>query len=326
MKNTSKIMAVTALTAGLLVGGGAWGYQAATVDAAASQTAGEKGKTATASKAKSIRVTQSGITLEVAKAQFDGNFIDISLNRSGKELKSSFVHRGTKDEGSAQIEHGSIESIDGFINGKSILELGGGGLGQRPGLKWGPGAAPESARILLTDASWLGGKGYTFPGKFQLKLKVKLTGVDKPYIVELPMQRTADKPVLLTDSLTKQAGNLTLELGKISLTSTSTRIQLIGKGGTTEELFGMMYEVVDDSGRQLDWLTAFGTDVNNKEKALYQDIVLPPIHGDAKSITIKPFYPEMEVPGEASGAYKLDADGEIVKNYIEELEMKVPLK
>lgn len=32
MKNTSKIMAVTALTAGLLVGGGAWGYQAATVD------------------------------------------------------------------------------------------------------------------------------------------------------------------------------------------------------------------------------------------------------------------------------------------------------
>ncbi|SEL52348.1 hypothetical protein SAMN04488688_104304 [Paenibacillus sp. cl141a] len=326
MKNTSKMIAVTALTAGLLVGGGAWGYQAATVDAAAAQAAGEKGKAATASKAKTVQVTQSGITLEVAKAQFDGNFIDISLNRSGKELKSSFVHKGTKDEGSAQIEHGSLESIDGFIDGKSIIELGGGGLGQRPGLKWGSGETPESARVLLKDASWLGGKGYTFPEKFQLKLKVKLTGVDKPYIVELPMQKTADKPVVLTDSLTKQAGNLTLKLGKISLTSTSTRVQLIAKGDTTERLFGMQYEVVDDSGRQLDYLTAFGTDDNNKEKALYNDIVLTPIHSDAKFITIKPFYPEMEAPGAANGAFKLDADGKIVKNYIEELEMKVPLK
>jgi|GEM_PF-898712 len=326
MKNTSKMIAVTALTAGLLVGGGAWGYQAATVDAAAAQAAGEKGKAATASKAKTVQVTQSGITLEVAKAQFDGNFIDISLNRSGKELKSSFVHKGTKDEGSAQIEHGSLESIDGFIDGKSIIELGGGGLGQRPGLKWGSGETPESARVLLKDASWLGGKGYTFPEKFQLKLKVKLTGVDKPYIVELLMQKTADKPVVLTDSLTKQAGNLTLKLGKISLTSTSTRVQLIAKGDTTERLFGMQYEVVDDSGRQLDYLTAFGTDDNNKEKALYNDIVLTPIHSDAKFITIKPFYPEMEAPGAANGAFKLDADGKIVKNYIEELEMKVPLK
>ncbi|GGH46649.1 hypothetical protein GCM10008014_09430 [Paenibacillus silvae] len=88
----------------------------------------------------------------------------------------------------------------------------------------------------------------------------------------------------------------------------------------------MMYEFVDDSGRQLDYLTAFGTDDNNKEKALYHDIVLTPIQANAKSITIKPFYPEMEVPGATNGAYKLDADGEIVKNYIEELEMKVPLK
>ncbi|WP_146259695.1 DUF5643 domain-containing protein [Paenibacillus silvae] len=320
------MIAVTALATGLLIGGGAWGYQATTVDAAAAQATGEKGKAATSSKAKTVKVTQSGITLEVAKAQFDGNFIDISLNRSGKDLRGSFVHRGTNDEGNAQIEHGSIKSIDGFVNGKSIFELGGGGLGQRPGLKWGSGETPESARVLLQDASWLGGKGYTFPEKFQLKLKVKLTGVDKPYIVELPMQKTVDKAGVLTDSLIKQAGNLTLELGKISLTSTSTRIQLIGKGDTTEQLFGMLYEVVDDSGRQLDYLTAFGTDDNNKEKALYKDIVLTPIHGDAKSIAIKPFYPEMEVPGATSGAYKLDADGEIVKNYIQELEMKVPLK
>lgn len=125
MKNTSKMIAVTALATGLLVGGGAWGYQATTVDAAAAQATGEKGKAATASKAKTVRVTQSGITLEVAKAKFDGNFIDISLNRSGKDLSGSFVHRITKDEGSAQI--GSLESIDAFIDGKSIFELGGGG-------------------------------------------------------------------------------------------------------------------------------------------------------------------------------------------------------
>lgn len=98
-------------------------------------------------------------------------------------------------------------------------------------MRWGSGETSESARVLLTDASWLGDKTYTFPEKFQLKLKVKLTGVDKPYIVELPIQKTADKPVVLTDSLIKQSGNITLELGKISLTSTSTRIQLIGKGG-----------------------------------------------------------------------------------------------
>ncbi|MGF6352412.1 hypothetical protein ABIE27_000308 [Paenibacillus sp. 4624] len=323
MKNTSKMIAVTALATGLLVGGGAWGYQATTVDAAAAQATGEKGKNAI--KADAVRVTQSGITLEVKKAVFDGNLIDISIDRTGKGLKNSFVYNGAGDE-SKPMDEGTLESIDVYINGKSIMELGGKTLGQRPNLGWGPGDHSKSVRVKITDPSWLGGKGYTFPEKFQLKLKVKLAGVDKPYIVELPMQKTADKPVVLTDSLTKQAGNITLELGKISLTSTSTRIQLIGKGDTTEQLSRILYEFVDDSGRQLDWWTAFGTDVNNKEKALYKDIVLTPINGDAKSITIKPFYPEMEVPGATSGAYKLDADGEIVKNYIQELEMEVPLK
>lgn len=324
MKKTSKIIAVSALATGLFVGGGAWGYQTTHVDAAAAQASGEKGKAV--SKAKNIRVTQSGITLEMTKANFDGNLIDISLDRNGKEVNGSFVYNGTKDEGSAQIEHGSLQSIDVFINGKSIMELGGKALGKRPNLKWGPGDSPESVRVNVTDASWLGGKGYAFPEKFQLKLKVKLEGVDEPYIIELPMQKAVGKPVVVKKTLTKQAGNITLELGKMNLTSSSSRIQLIEKGNVSEQPSGIMYDFVDDSGRRLDYLTAFGTDQNNSSKAMYYDVVLSPIHSNAKFITIKPFYPEMEVPGAANGSYKMDANGEIVKHFIEELEMKVPLK
>ncbi|MGO4533194.1 DUF5643 domain-containing protein [Paenibacillus sp. 2TAF8] len=325
MKNTSKMIAVTALATGLLVGGGAWGYQVTTVDAAAAQATGEKGKAATASKAKTVRVTQSGITLEVKKAVFDGNLIDISIDRTSRGLENSFVYNGA-GEGSNPMDEGSLESIDVYINGKSIMELGGKTLGQMPNLGWGPGDHSESVRVKITDASWLGDKGYVFPDKFQLKLKAKLAGVDKPYIVELPMQKAAAKPVVLKKNLIKQSGSITLEFGKISLTSASSRIQLIGKGDTTERLSRIQYEVVDDSGRSLDYLIGFGTDQNNKAKALYNDIVLTPIHGDAKSITIKPFYPEMEVPDAASGAFMLDANGEIVKNYIKDLEMEVPLK
>ena len=150
--------------------------------------------------------------------------------------------------------------------------------------------------------------------------------MDEPYIIELPMQKAVGKPVVVKKTLTKQADNITLELGKMNLTSSSTRIQLIEKGNDSEQPSGIMYEFVDDSGRRLDYLTAFGTDQNNPSKAMYYDVVLSPIHSNAKSITIKPFYPEMEVPGAANGAFKRDTNGEIVKNYIEELEMKIPLK
>ncbi|MFS0869884.1 DUF5643 domain-containing protein [Paenibacillus xylanilyticus] len=326
MNKIYRVMTTAALTTGMLLGGAAWGMNSTAVDAATAKVPAVQ-STATQKAAKTAGITQSGITLGVNEATYDGNYIHLTLQRSGKGLIGGITD-STFDEEIQDVilEKGAIKKIDVSINGKSIFEYGGGELGKRPTLGWEPGSTPDTAHIKLTDPSWLGGQEFAFPDKFKLTAKVTLEGVSKPYTFDLSMQKTAGKPMVLKPNVTKKSGKMTLNLSKMNLTSTSSRVQLIEKGYESGKPSDFLYEFVDDQGKELDFLSGFGTDENNKAGDMYHDFVLSPLGKDTKSITLRVFKPEFKEQGATSGEYKLDENGEIVKNYIKELEMTVNMR
>ncbi|GIO84198.1 hypothetical protein J25TS5_11300 [Paenibacillus faecis] len=325
MKKGYKVMTTAAL-AGMILGGAGW----ATVSTDAQAAAGKASAaySAAAQKAeKTPEITQNGITLGVSEALYDGNYLKISLKRSGQGLIGGITDSKFDEKTQDLIrEKGAIKNIQIFIDGKDIYTIGGGSLGKRPSLGWRPGPTPDAAIVELSDPSWLGGQQYVFPDKFKLTAKITLEGVEKPYTFEMAMQKSTGTPTVLKPNLTKKSGKLTFNLSKLNLTSTSTRVQLIQKGYEKGKPSDIMFEFVDDQGRKLETLSGMGTDENNKDGDMYHDFVLSALEKNAKSITIKAFKPEYAEPGATSGLFKLDEKGEIVKQYVNELEMTVNVK
>lgn len=316
----------TAALTGMLIGGAAWAIPSL-ADHAAAAKAPDIQNIAAQKAVKTAGITQSGITLKVSKAVYDGNYINISLQRSGKGLVGGMTDRKFDEKTEKEmVEKGAIKDIQILINGKNIYDLGGGSMGKRPDMRWGPGSARDTAIIHLSDPSWLGGQQYSFPDKFKLTAKITLEGVSKPYTFDLSMQKSADKAIALKPNLTKTYDKMTVNLSKLNLTSTSSRVQLIVKGLEKSKHSDISYEFWDDQGNKLDGFSGRGSDENNKAGDMYHDFVLSPLGKNAQSIIIKAYKPEFAEAGATSGAYKLDADGNIVKSYVKELEMKVKVK
>ncbi|MEK5163709.1 DUF5643 domain-containing protein [Paenibacillus sp. FSL R5-0527] len=326
MKNTYKVMSSAALAGALLLGT-AWGAAEAAGPTASAASAAKSGGTLSAAKAKTPSVTQQGITLEVSQAIYDGNYVGITLKRSGKGLTGKI--NGKYDEKTQDYiyEKGAIKDIELFIDGKPDYEYGGGkSMSQRPDIKRGPGATPDTMKITMLDPSWLGGNLKAFPDKLKLTAKVTLEGVDKPYTLDMTLQKT--KGQALKPNLTKKSGKLSVTVSKLNLTSTSSRIQLIVKGLEKGKSSPINYEFVDDQGNKLEFISGHGTDENNKNGDMYYDFVAGALSKNAKSITIKAYEYELEPvsPGSTSGTYKEDSNGETIKNYIKDLEMTVKVK
>lgn len=325
MKKGYKVMTTAAL-AGMILGGAGWATASTNVHASAAQA--KAGYSAAAQKAKkTLEITQNGITLGVSEALYDGNYIKISLKRKGQGLIGGITDSKFDEKTQDSLwEKGAIKNIQILIDGKDITKLGGERMSKKPALFTGKGKTPDQAVIQVSDPSWLGGQQYTFPNKFKLTAKITLQGVDKPYTFDLSMQKNAAKPIVLKPNVSKKWGGRTVVLSQINATSTSTRIQLIEKGFEKGKPSEFMYEFVDDQGNRLDELLRFGTDENNKAGDTYYNCLLGPLGKNVKSITLKAYKPEYMEPGATRGLFKLDENGEIVKQEVKELEMTVKVK
>lgn len=323
MNKAFKVMSSAALASALLLGTACGNIDAAGQQTAAAASAAKSSGTQNAAKAKAAGVTQQGITLEVSKAFYDGNYIGITLKRSGKGYAGGLTE-GKYDEkaGDYIYAKGAIKSVDLFIDGKPMHDYGGGKtLANRPNSGWGQGDTADTARIKAIDPSWLGGNNKAFPDKFKLTAKVTLEGVNKPYTFHMTLQKT--KGNTLKPNMTKKYGKLSVTLSKLNLTSTSSRIQLIVKGLEKNKHASVHYEFVDDKGKELEFISGRGTDENNKNGDMYFEYLAGALSKDAKSITIKAYEYE---EGSRKGTFKEDSDGNPIKNYIKDLEMTVKVK
>lgn len=319
MKKIYKVMSSATLAA-MLLGGAAWGNAEA---ATAKTTAKNTTSSSSAQKeSKSASVTQSGITLGISKAIYDGNYVSVTVKRSGKGLTGGITEGKYDSKTNKFIQpKGAISNIDILIDGKSTKTFGN-SMGTRPSVKWQAGANSDTALITLMDASQLGGNIAAFPDKFKITAKITLEDISKPYSLDIPIQKNATKPVVLKPNLTKKSGNLSMTLNRVSLTSSSTRLQLILQG--QEKNSDINYDFVDNQGNQLDIISGSGSDENNKNGVFYYDLLLDGLGKNAKSLTIKPY--KAEYMDDDSGRYKVDSKSEIVKNYMKNFEMTVSVK
>lgn len=317
MKKAYKVLSTAALAA-IMLGGAAWSY----VEAAPAKTAVQNKETKKASAIAST--TQGGITLSATKAIHDGNLIQVKLVRSGKEFSGEMTGKYDPELEEVIYAEGSIDNMEMLIDGKPLHSLGR-SHANRPDLRWS--AVGENAVLIsLTDASWLGDNIKALPDKFTLTAKVHLKGSKEPFKLNIPIQKSAEKPIMLQPNVTKTSGKMTMTLKKASLTSTSSRVQLILKGYMKNrgEYQSISYDFVDDQGNELKMLSGKGTDENNKNDDMYHDFILEGLDKSAKSITVKPYKPEFKEDN--SGLYKLDSEGNVIKHYIKELEMTIPVK
>lgn len=315
-----KVMATTAIV-GMLLGGAL--FEPTTTFAAGKKQVTTTTKVNVQNQDKKVSVTQNGITLTVMNTIFDGNHVQLEVKRSGGGLTSGITEGGwDKEQQDYILSKGAIKSIEIFIDGKSIHTLG--DIANRPSLSWIKGAANDIAQITLVDPSWLGEQLYSFPDKFKLTAKITLEGTKEPFTLELPMKLT-DKANPFHPKVTKSHDGLSVTVNKVNTTTKSTRIQLIEKGVKQEESSNLHYEIVDDRGVVLEMISGFGTN-NKKTGDWYHNFVMEALNKDVKSITIKPFKTELEDPEKTTGSYKLDENGNIVKHYVKELEMKVTVK
>lgn len=323
MNKAYKVLSSAALAA-IMLGGAAWGNaEAAATKTAVNKTAVQK--TENSKQAATASATQGEITLSATKAIHDGNHIQIKIERSGKELSGGMTE-GKYDPELEDVIYaeGAINYLDVLIDGKPLHSLGK-SYADSPDLRWSP-VGKDAIQISLSDASWLGGNIKAFPDKFQLTAKVYLEGTKEPFTLNIPIQKLAEKPVVLQPNVTKTSGKMTMTLKKAALTSTSSRVQLILKGyeKNREQYQSISYDFVDDQGNKLEMISARGTDENNKNDDMYYDFILERLDKDVKSVTVKPFKPEFKEGN--TGLYKLDSEGNVIKHYIKELEMTIPLK
>ncbi|AWB44531.1 hypothetical protein DCC85_10035 [Paenibacillus sp. CAA11] len=321
MKTVYKVMSSVAL-AGMIVGGVAWSnVQAA--NQATSKT--EVSQSAVKSAPEAARVTQNGITLEISNVIYDGNLLSMKLDRSGSGFEGG-LNSGKLDEktGYYVMNKGAISEIDVLINGKPIEQFSGKSISSRPSLGMAPGSNDNSCYIQLSDASQLGGNLAAFPDKFQATVSIHLEGIEKPYTMNIPVEKTTEKATVLQPNLTRTSGNFSMTLKKANLVSTSSRLQFVIKGW--EQNRNILFDFVDDQGNKIERLGGRGTDENNSQGDYYFDYILGGLSKETKSITIKPFTPEFEKPNATSGAFKVDSNGDLIKHYVKELEMTLQVK
>lgn len=115
-----------------------------------------------------------------------------------------------------------------------------------------------------------------------------------------------------------------ITVNKINITLESTRIQLIEKGIEQGPLAksDLTFEIVDDRGVKLQQISGLGSNKYSKNDDFYHDLVLEGLDKNVKSFTIKPLKYERTT----TGGYQSDKNGEPVRSYVKELEMKVKVK
>lgn len=267
-------------------------------------------------------VTHESVTLRIPQLVYDGTRLSLAVTREGGGFAAGI--RDAKFTGNGKPEiypEGAINSVDIYINGEAIYDFGGGRK-----LNWGGKKTPDrnSAIYELTAFPTLD-ETPILPDEFQLNVEFRLEGISEPFAFELPIRKNADTLALSPLDTREWKGNkVTVEQIQFTPITTKVRLSVLSSDKAARLLrHHLIFEVWDDQGRELDHVSGVG--VFKGENEMISEFLFDRFTDVPASVTIKAFLPEMEIPGAVSGRFKLDSDGEIIKNYIKELEITIPV-
>ncbi|CQR51637.1 hypothetical protein [Paenibacillus riograndensis] len=259
--------------------------------------------------------SHDGLTLK-GKAQFDGNYIKLNLSREGNLYSGNIAGITLNAKGKPYIAEGTIVDIDAKITQPGGIEL------KSP--RWSKDGDINKAVVIL-PIGWLNEEQQaSLTAASEISVNVKLQGVQEPYVLKLPFKqegvvRNIQPPAPKADS------PFQIETTRIAAGESSVRIALAVKG-VPEQAHNIGYDIYDNLGNELDMI-AMESDAYNKDAikgTIFQDLLYGAIGPDAEFLIIRPYQAVFEKGNQ--GLYKLDAKGNVIKNYYKQLEIKIPLK
>ncbi|WP_028589779.1 DUF4179 domain-containing protein [Paenibacillus massiliensis] len=284
------------------------------------QTADEQGRLTEPE----VSDTHDGITLRVPQVAYDGRVLMFTVMRepqydvdtSNRQSSSGISTAGNTDVvSSLQTD---IEHYSWMVNGESP---------DAPGLTASTGADPNG--VLFKTHNYTRAHQYSqnMPEEFELTVQIRLKGVDKPYTLKFPVKNNMDH-YEHTLNIVKETSEVTLTLQKITFTPLSTSYNLMLQHHapeSREKYRQFMLDIQDDQGRRLDWISAFGDFEDDRHMQEYYLLLYDRFQAPPAYIVIKPFLTVMQEPYTNSGPFARDANGDIKKMYLKELEMIIPI-
>ncbi|AWB43351.1 hypothetical protein DCC85_03345 [Paenibacillus sp. CAA11] len=268
-------------------------------------------------------VTHEGITLSIPQIVYDGTRVSLAVTREGEGLFGTINDVRLIGNGQREVyPRGAIKSTDFWIDGKSIADHSGGrefSLGSKGT------SDPNSVIYELSGFPRSGETEEFLPDEFELKVEFRLEGIAEPYSFNIPVRKNVENMTQSFQEVREWRGNqVTLE--QIQFSPITARVSINIRSSDKEAKLWrdrLLFEVWDDRGRKLGLVSGVGGYTNDDQMELHNEVLFEGFTDTPETVTLKAFIPEKEDPLTFSGAFKVDSHGELIKNYIEELEMTV---
>ncbi|MEC0309094.1 DUF4179 domain-containing protein [Paenibacillus lautus] len=287
------------------------------------QTAGERGLVAEPN----ASVTHEGVTIRIPQVVYDGTRLSLAVKREGEGFAGSIsdveIMQDNNDT-TYRYQKGAITDVEMLIDGTSIHDPS---LSDKAGLIGKPTSDPNVVLYELIGFSRLEHQNQSLPDQFQLTAKISLEGIDAPYVIHVPVRKNTDQ-MIVSSGETREWNGLQITLEQLKFTPITTdlivNLERTDKSGMRGDP-NLLFEVWDDRGRELGRISGKGVYRDDRQQQQRLELMFDRFEDAPESITIKPFLPVFQDPTANGGLYKVDSNGEMVKTYLKELEITIPV-
>lgn len=287
------------------------------------QTAGERGLVAEPN----ASVTHEGVTIRIPQVVYDGTRLSLAVKREGEGFTGAIsdveIMQDNNDT-TYRYQKGAITDVEMLIDGTSIHDPS---LSDKPGLIGKPTSDPNVVLYELIGFSHSERHNQSLPDQFQLTAKISLEGIDAPYVFHVPVRKNTDQMTVSSGEIREWNGlQITLEQLKFTPITTDLIVNLerTDKSGKLGD-HNLLFEVWDDRRRELGRISGKGIYLDDRQQQQRLELMFDRFEDAPESITIKPFLPVFQDPTANGGMYKVDSNGEMVKTYLKELEITIPV-
>lgn len=268
--------------------------------------------------------THDGITLHVPQVIYDGIRLSVAVQREANNYSGGIFDVEVVGKGFDTkhiYQKGAINNFKMLIDGKPTFQSAKLSLfGMRTN-------DPDMAIFQVTEDT--GTQKRQLPNQFTLTLILGVEGAKTPFTFEFPVQKQTEQ-LTYPLSVTKQTADYKLEIATIQFTPMTTKVKLnillenvIEKDRLKEN--NLLYELWDDKGARLQHFSG-GVGRMGDQGMITQELLFDRFEEIPQEIILKPFLPELADSSKESGQFKVEADGEIVKHYLKELEIRIPVQ
>lgn len=305
-KKTMKLSVIVSAAVAL----GALGMPAATQAAAAQTTAAQPAAGAVLNLQKAT-ASHDNVTLQ-GNAQFDGNYIKINLSREGALYSGALAGVTLNDKGEPYLAEGTIVQVDAKITQPGGIEL------KSP--HWISDGEAGKAVVVLQTGTLNEKQKASLAASAELSIAVKLNGVQEAYTLKFSLKQTGVLRNIQPPALKKDS-HLEVTTTRVTAGESSVRIGLAVKG-IPEQAQAIGYDIYDNLGNPLEYIAR--ESVATAKNTVSEDLLFEGLRPAAQYLVIRPYQAVFEKG--TTGAYKLDTQGNVFKNYNKQLEIKILLK